>query len=210
MNMNLLGVIIGIVVFLIGLVVCFYGAAWSKYVIFFIAFAAMFYLTNHILVDAGMKENPRMIISAIVGIVVGLLCIFGYNWGPWLLGGAFGILFAFNFDIFGLGGRGGNEILFYIYVAAMAILFGILCHFFADIMMKILTGLSGGIFIVGACDYVVKSFQDKAGNIVDYFQGLFSHVFNGGASTGIAIACIIVGVIGILVQFGIIPSPLHK
>lgn len=208
--MNLLGVIIGIVVFLIGLVICFYGAAWSKYVIFFIAFAAMFYLMNHILADAGMKENPRITVSAIVGIVVGLLCIFGYNWGPWLLGGAFGVLFALNCDIFGFGGRNGNEFLFYIYVIGMAVLFGILCHFFADIMMKIITGLSGGVFIVGSCVYVVKAFQDKAGNIVDYFQGLFNHVFSNGSSTGLAIACIIVGVLGILVQFGIIPNPLHR
>ena len=98
---------------------------------------------------------------------------------------------AFNFDVFGLGGRGGNEILFYIYVAAMAILFGILCHFFADVMMKILTGLSGGIFIVGGCVYVVEAFKhSRVANIVDYLQGLFSNVFNGGASTGVATAAI--------------------
>ena len=78
-------------------------------------------------------------------------------------------------------------------------------------MVKIITGLCGGAIIVGTAMYLFNVLvKHSSENIVDYLQGIFSVATSGSAVTGPIIAALIVGVFGVLVQFGVIPSPLHK
>lgn len=192
LNMISLPVIIGIILAAFGVLSCFWGYKLFKVLLFIIGFGLTFYVSYRLLINFTDNIYIILIVGSILGLAVGILAVIFYFGGVFLIGALFGIIVGLSLNI------NFDEITKIAIIAALAVVFGVLCIIFQKYLVVVFTSFTGGFIIVNSFFYF---YYLLTGQTYDFEKAIDLIQSNIILYLIMLAVTLILGVIGILYQY---------
>jgi hypothetical protein len=186
------GIIAGLVLFLLGILNCFFGYKFFKVLLGVAGFIIGGYICGRIAYAINPTESFAIAVGVIGGIIIAVTAFIFYYAGIFLAGALLGLTVAVSLKL------DFDNITNLALILVLVISGGILAVIFQKFMIIISTSFSGAFFVINSIFYTYNFFTGKHYDLEKHFAYIKT---NNNLYLVIILISVILGIAGIIFQY---------
>lgn len=189
---NITGIIAGLVLFLVGVLNCFFGYKFFKVILAAAGFIIGGYICGRIAYAINPTESFAIVSGVIGGIIIAVIVFVFYYAGIFLAGALLGLSIAMSLKL------NFDNVTNLAILIVLVISGGILALIFQKFMIIISTAFTGAFLIVNSVFYTYNYYTGHRFEVEQYFEYVRTH---DNVYLVLILISIILGIAGIIFQY---------